>query len=448
MATFLFKKCKRTPLFVIYILLLLIFGSASEWTLIEEEACFSASAVLHNYTFHASHTGTVNAIKLRHSRGGVRCDPNFPYSNWGCGATPLVYLVEHYADATVHAVLPTNDTTLSSPLDTMPSSGYFYFPWNACDNLGNDCNSWGYSSSVQDANSSILVWSNFTSNVHVHTNDTFSLQYSEACCNATVGNNDGLSCAEIYFQYDPTPSPSNTPSQSPTATSESPTSNPNFNPTTEPITEPTNAPMTPDSTPTKSPSISPPSPIVSQRLYGYVVIGFLGFSALVVASSYIDAQSIRGNDFYSASALVSAAFQILDLISDLFFCAEMLSLSHDFIHLAIVSAAFIVIPSILSLAQLYHAVRRWRSIGNDMLTAWLFNYAFGLYVLSLLTGNAFSGLQICRSDMFGLPQFAMPLNHNQTIEFQSKKLWSIVMLEVEYNLLFGIPSELLMTVHT
>ena len=217
-----------------------------------------------------------------------------------------------------------------------------------------------------------------------------------------------------------------------------PTTEPTILPTTEPIIAATN----------KS------SRFVSHRLYGYVVIGFLGLSSLITAISYIDARCIRGriNDFYSASALINATFQILDLISDLFFCAELLSLSRHFIYLAIASAAFIVIPSILSLAQLYHAVQRWRSIGNDMLTAWLFNYAFGLYALSLLAGNAFSGVQICRSDMFKLPQFAMPLNHNQIIEFQSKKIWSIVMLEVECSVYFAIcfselSSEFLMNVH-
>ena len=225
---------------------------------------------------------------------------------------------------------------------------------------------------------------------------------------------------------------------------------------TDPMTEPTTLPTV---EPTQSTSISPTSPtafpsefpeatqtqftsppIISHRLYGYLVLGSLVLSSLIIVISCIDARCIRGriNDFYSASALISAAFQILDFISDLFFCAEMLSLSRRFIHLAIASAAFIMIPSILSLAQLYHAVQRWRSIGNDMLTAWLFNHAFGLYVFSLLTGNAFSGVQICRSDMFGLSQFAMPLNHNQIIEFQSKKLWSTVMLEVGCFVHFAI----------
>ena len=115
-----------------------------------------------------------------------------------------------------------------------------------------------------------------------------------------------------------------------------------------------------------------------------------------------------------------------------------LALAHDFIHLALASAAFIVVPSVLSLAQLYHDVRRLRSMENDMLTDWLFNHAFGLYTFSLLTGNAFSGVQICRSDMFGLSQFAVPLNHNQNIEFQSKKLGTWPILQSLFGIVIGM----------
>ena len=63
----------------------------------------------------------------------------------------------------------------------------------------------------------------------------------------------------------------------------------------------------------------------------------------------------------------------------------------------------------------------------DTLTAWSIKYAFWLYAASLVTGSGFSGTQICRSDMFGLSQFAMPLNGNQIVKFQSKKLWTTVM---------------------
>ena len=259
---------------------------------------------------------------------------------------------------------------------------------------------------------------------------------------------------------EPTTDPTNaspttrpTPTQDPSISQTSPTSDPTSDPTIDAIVAYTADPTTdPTIEPTPAPSprlevvnstesnLSDTTLVSSSKFYQYVVFGLLGLSLLVITVSYVDARCIGGrmNDFYSASALFNATFQILDLVSDLFFCAELLSLSHRFINLAIASAVFIVIPSILSIVQLYLAVQRWRSTGNDILTAWLFNYAFGLYALSLLTGNAFIGVQICRSDMCGLPQFAMPLSHNQIIEFQSKKLWSTVMLEVECFIHFAI----------
>ncbi len=170
------------------------------------------------------------------------------------------------------------------------------------------------------------------------------------------------------------------------------------------------------------------------KLYEIVILLILAILVTIIIASYIDANCIGGrrNDFYRIGALVTASFQTLDLISDCFFCAKMWTLS--LWEMLIPSTVFIVLPIALSLGQLFYAVQRWRSIGNDPMTAYLRNYAFWLYATSLATGSAFSGTQICRSDMFGLSQFAMPLNENQIVGFQSKKLWTTVMLEVECTL--------------
>ena len=164
-----------------------------------------------------------------------------------------------------------------------------------------------------------------------------------------------------------------------------------------------------------------------------MVILVVAVSTLIIIASYIDAYYIGGrrNDFYRSNALISAVFQILDLVSDVFFCLKLLSYEPKYLFIA--AAAFIVLPITLSIGQLYVAVQQWRSLGKDTVTTWLLNYSYWLYALSLLTGSAFSGTQICRSDMFGLPQFGLPLNDHQIIGFQSKKLWSTVMLEVECN---------------
>ena len=160
-------------------------------------------------------------------------------------------------------------------------------------------------------------------------------------------------------------------------------------------------------------------------------IGFGSFSGVIIIASFIDARCIRGrrNDFYSAAALITASFQIMDLISDIFFAVKLMTLSLTPMFIA--TTVFIVVPIVLSLGQLFLAVQEWRSTGKSTICAWLLKHAFWLYALSLVTGSAFSGTQICRSDMFGLPQFAMPLNENQIVGFQSKKLWTTVLLEVE-----------------
>ena len=169
----------------------------------------------------------------------------------------------------------------------------------------------------------------------------------------------------------------------------------------------------------------------SVLIYKFIVGLVLCFLAITIIISCVDARCIAGrrNDFYSAGTLIAAMFQIMDLISDIFFSVEMWIVDVKVMFIA--SAAFIVVPVLLSLLQLFLAVQQWRCLGKDTLTAWIRKYAFGLYALSLVTGSAFSGIQICRSDIFGLPQFAMPLNENQIVGFQSKKLWTTVMLEVE-----------------
>ena len=168
-----------------------------------------------------------------------------------------------------------------------------------------------------------------------------------------------------------------------------------------------------------------------QTYYRLITLVLITLFTTITVSSCIDAKCIarRRNDFYRTGPLIAAMFQCLDLFSDIFFCIEMLAMS--MMYLFIASAVFIVFPVALSMFQLFVAVQHWRSLGKDTLTAWFRNYAFWLYALSLMTGSAFSGTQICRSDMFGLPQFAMPLNENQIVGFQSKKLWTTVMLEVE-----------------
>ena len=233
-----------------------------------------------------------------------------------------------------------------------------------------------------------------------------------------------------------TQSPTDTPSTAPTT---SPSPNPSENPTYDPtyLLDPRTSTATTNLTAGAVSDISSGTNVdesfAPDTTYRIIIIVLICLFVVVVSSSYIDARCIRGrrNDFYSPSSLLFAVFQISDLISDIFFSLQIWLISTVEMEIKVSSVIFIVLPVTLSLIQLFMAVQRWRALGNDTLTAWLRNYAFWLYALSLVTGSAFSGTQVCRSDMFGLSQFAMPLNENQIVGFQSKKLWTTVMLEVK-----------------
>lgn len=125
---------------------------------------------------------------------------------------------------------------------------------------GNGCNSWGYWMNGQSPSGSELIWSGSSGsalNLYVATSDILSLQYSEACCGIGNGDNSGISCADIYFQYLTTPSPTEEP------TTLNPTTNPTFSPsdsTTNPTNTPTARPSDePTSNPTAFPSKDPSS---------------------------------------------------------------------------------------------------------------------------------------------------------------------------------------------
>ena len=98
-----------------------------------------------------------------------------------------------------------------------------------------------------------------------------------------------------------------------------------------------------------------------------------------------------------------------------------------FLYLCI---AFIVIPSLLSLFQVYYySSRIWGE--DNKIREWLLKYAKLLYVTSVLTGSSFTAVEIMNSNIFGLSYFEMNLTHRQRIAFKTQRIYSVVMLEVE-----------------
>ena len=228
MATFLF-------------LLLLIFVNtyASNWTLVAQNACFSATTFLTNYTFNSPRSGNVTAVKLVHKSGNVGCLQNMNMGKWGCrNSFPLVQLVTHNGSV-VHTVLPTNTTQNVTEIVTFwnhdydNESWYSISPW--CEN-GDGCSIWRYQMSGESVSDTELVWIDPLLNLYVSIHDNFSLQYGEGCCQVTTHDNNGTTCAEVYFQFESVISPSNATSEEPTAVPLS-SQDPTIEPTVDPISD-------------------------------------------------------------------------------------------------------------------------------------------------------------------------------------------------------------------
>ena len=165
----------------------------------------------------------------------------------------------------------------------------------------------------------------------------------------------------------------------------------------------------------------------------FIIGGFLLF---VIIISYIDARFVRKNDFYNIGVLMSAAFHILDTISDTMFVL-LITYYPDFLvtelfYIFIASIAFIVIPMIITLAQLNGIIDKyWNK--SDELRSWLSSHIYKLYVISILCGSSFTGIQLCRSNMFGQPVFDIPLTKQQAAHFHTQRLYSITLLEVSVH---------------
>ena len=161
----------------------------------------------------------------------------------------------------------------------------------------------------------------------------------------------------------------------------------------------------------------------------YIVMGVF---IIIIIISYIYSNCISINNFYSLSSLITAAIHTYDTFSDILF---IINITHQPeypsivpLSLLIVSIIFVVLPVMVSFYQLHHEMNKWRR--NDDLGQWITENITLLYIVSVITGSAFSGIQLCCSNLFNLHQFDMPLNQFERNKFQNKKMYSIVLGEV------------------
>ena len=155
---------------------------------------------------------------------------------------------------------------------------------------------------------------------------------------------------------------------------------------------------------------------------------------LLTIIGYIDAKCVRRNDFYRASTIITAALQILDMLSDCFLAMD-ISFAKDiypnepfgiFLYICIIC---IILPSLMSLFQVYYYSSKIWSNDNKM-REWLLKYSKLLYLTSIITGSSFTAIELFNSNLFGFKYFEMGLNQRQKIAFKSQKVYSVIMLEV------------------
>ena len=81
--------------------------------------------------------------------------------------------------------------------------------------------------------------------------------------------------------------------------------------------------------------------------------------------------------------------------------------------------------------QLNKEIKRWITDidTRQILQPWIESYGKILYLLTILSGSAFSAVELCDSHMFQLPLFSLDIPQRQKQTFKNKRIFSIVLLE-------------------
>eukprot|EP01083_Nonionella_stella_P049259 131332_1 len=274
----------------------------------------------------------------------------------------------------------------------------------------------------------------------------------------------------------PTPSPTPSPSPAPTnAPTYAPTMTPTRAPTVPPTHQPTDAPIraptvptisptdaptrSPTATPTRTPTLSPThaptvsptrAPTFAPSLYAklidnkqgtttrgisslaitiFIMSAFLAF-ALV---SLVDAKCLRRNDYFLVFNIVGAALDVCDTVLDILFALNLTlyfneTKSIQFLVAAIASYVFIIFPITYSIIQLVMKSRKWWETDDDIRSWWTDNSKV-LYLLSICTGSSYTAVEIVNCNAFQLDVFTMGLKKPQRIQFNTKRVYGIVLCE-------------------
>eukprot|EP01084_Bolivina_argentea_P076852 139328_1 len=176
-----------------------------------------------------------------------------------------------------------------------------------------------------------------------------------------------------------------------------------------------------------------------ELLFRYICGGMIIIISVIILVGFFHAKRIKINDFFNLKYCVMAAIQFYDILSDCFVAIKISTfidtdydhykcLEDPFLIMLLISVCCIVIPVILSVAQLFHHSHKYW-ITNYRLSAWFANNALWLYTLSFITGSSFSAVSMLNSHLFSLDLFSMGLSQRNIGYFHTKRVYSIVLIE-------------------
>eukprot|EP01084_Bolivina_argentea_P091023 163918_1 len=150
--------------------------------------CFSAAIYNESTIFNAPIAGELVGVEFQHKSGSVTCN-GIDWKLWGCGSE-FMFNFMHVIDENTYygeTYYPTNETHNYS---------LYHNPSQSC---LKGCNTmqWRLAGSNPTIENIQLIQPTYK----IRTFDKFMLQYTEACCMMTVYDNDGTTCADIYFIY-------------------------------------------------------------------------------------------------------------------------------------------------------------------------------------------------------------------------------------------------------
>lgn len=164
-----------------------------------------------------------------------------------------------------------------------------------------------------------------------------------------------------------------------------------------------------------------------------IIVGAVGVLSLL---ALVDAWYCRVNDYFQIGSIIKALLGFLDFISDLLFAAQLTVFLIDDqrnpIPLIIATMAAylcIVLPMLISFMQLLNENKQqW--VHSVHLRNWMQSYSHFLYMVSVVSGTAFTAIALVNSQAFGLEIFSMGLAKRKRLEFNLNRVWAVVACEV------------------